>query len=77
MMLPDPVDMAADVSARMLERHLDAWKKSAAAAMAVPGAADCGECGDAIPVGRRGPGVIRCVQCQADHELMQKRLGRG
>lgn len=71
--MADNVDIAGEYLERLeveREKIREAERRQRAEAAARGSAAECGECGDAIPQARRKaqPGCRFCVDCQSEAE---------
>ncbi|WP_036770740.1 TraR/DksA family transcriptional regulator [Photorhabdus australis] len=66
----DDIDRASEYAAATLERQITAHVNRRVSASAV----ECEDCSEAIPEMRRTQvlGCSRCVDCQADFELIKK-----
>lgn len=66
----------ADIASDMLDHQLSVTLAKHKASQVQSVLSDCVDCGSEIPAARQaamaGRGVIRCVSCQTDHELVSR-----
>jgi len=68
--MADQLDLAQELDARFRNQALIARKKKAEATGVMESRADCIDCEEEIPEGRRLaiPGCTRCIDCQQEWE---------